>query len=112
MATLSVAVLGFSLAAGLTDLTAPRAEAAGWLTINRYWKGYHYDNGDWQFYYNDGRVKGTGSYTKRIQHGGARPNWSHFYGYSSTKSYVRQPTEWFYRYDIYGTPGARIYPSL
>ena len=112
MATLSVAVLGFSLAAGLTDLTAPRAEAAGWLTINRYWKGYHYDNGDWQFYYNDGKVKGAGNYTKQIQHAGRWPNWSHFYGYSSTKSYVRQPGEWGYHYTIYGTPGPRIYPSL
>ena len=112
MATLSVAVLGFSMAAGLTDLTAPRAEAAGWLTINRYWKGYHYDNGDWQFYYNDGRVKGAGNRTKSIQHTGPNPNWSHFYGYSATKSYVRQPGEWGPWWDIYGTPGRRISPSL
>lgn len=79
IATLSIAVLGFSMASGLTDFTAPRAEAAGWLTINRYWKGYHYDNGDWQFYYNDGRVKGAGNWTVKRQHAGANPNWSHFY---------------------------------
>lgn len=87
--------------AGLT----PHAEAAGWVILNRYWMGYSFDNGDWQFLYNDGRVKGTGSYRKRGN------VWSHFYGHSSTKSYVRQPGEWFYRNTIYGTPGPRIYPS-
>ena len=106
IATLFVAVFGFSMAAGLTDFTSPRAEAAGWLTINRYWKGYHYDNGDWQFVWNDGSVRGTGNYTARSR------SWSHFYGYSSTKSYVRQPREWDYQHTIYGTPGPRIYPSL
>ena len=111
LATLSVAVLGFCMAAGLTDLTTPSAQAAGWLTINRYWTGYNYANGDWQFYYNDGRVKGAGNWTVRRQHAGANPNWSHFYGYSSTKSYVRQPGQWFYRNTIYGTPGPRIYPT-
>lgn len=102
IATLFVAVLGFSMAAGLTDFTAARAEAAGWVTINRYWKGYHYDNGDWQFVWNDGRVKGAGNWT-------VRSHWSHFYGYSSIKSYVRQPGQWDYAHTIYGTPGPRIY---
>ena len=111
IATLFVAVLGFSMAAGLTDFTAPRAEAAGWLTINRYWTGYNYANGDWQFYYSDGRVKGAGNWTVKVQHGGANPNWSHFYGYSSTKSYVRQPGGWGPWWDIYGSPGRRINPS-
>jgi hypothetical protein len=112
IAILFVAVLGFSVASGLTSFSAPHAEAAGWLKINKYWKGYQYANGDWQFFYNDGRVVGAGNWTVRTQHAEPNSHWSHFMGYSSTKSYVRQPGEWFYRNTIYGTPGPRIYPSL
>lgn len=99
------------MAVGLTDFSTPRAEAAGWLTINRYWTGYNYANGDWQFYYNDGRVKGAGNWTVRVQHAAPNAHWSHFMGYGNNRSYVRQPGEWYFRNTIYGRPGPRIYPS-
>lgn len=99
-----VGLITFTSALGLTGFSSS-AEGAGWIKINRYWMGYWFDNGDWQFFYNDGRVRGMGNYRRSS-------GWSHFYGHSSTKSYVRQPRQWGYRYTIYGTPGARIYPSL